>query len=420
MDVTLIERLARLRGLGDAYHDYRGELQYFTLETKIAILRAMDSPVDDAVALAEQLGRLENERWRSLLPAIAASNGTRIGVDLNITARDFGSSLIWTVRLESGEERSGTHSSADCPELWRGEVGGSLITRRRFELPLDLPPGRHQLQMRIGAGAVSGCELVISPSRCYEPPAIREGRRLWGICVQLYTVRSRQNWGIGDFDDLKGLIRWLAPRGAGFIGLNPLHALAPADPARASPYSASNRHFLNVLYIAVPAVPEYRESAEARAHVAEPEFTARLEALRDAPLVDYRGVAGVKLEVLKLLFREFRNRHLSLGTGRAAAFASFVAAGGAPLKMHARFDALDEHFCAALGTASGWLSWPEQFKDPQGAAAAQFAEENAARVDFHLYLQWLAHEQLTEARALTHEESFNSHGRVLPSKVHDH
>ena len=55
MDVTLIERLARLRGVGDAYHDYRGELQYFTLETKIAILRAMDSPVDDAAALAEAI-----------------------------------------------------------------------------------------------------------------------------------------------------------------------------------------------------------------------------------------------------------------------------------------------------------------------------------------------------------------------------
>ena len=400
MDVTLIERLARLRGLGDAYHDYRGELQYFTLETKVAILRAMDSPVDDEVALAEQFARLENERWRALLPAIAASNSARIGVDLNITARDFGASLIWTVRLESGEQRNGTHSTADCPEQWRGEVGGSLITRRRFELPVDLPPGRHELEMHIGAGALSRCTLVISPAKCYEPHAIREGRRLWGICVQLYSVRSRENWGIGDFGDLQGLIRWLAPRGAGFIGLNPLHALAPADPAQASPYSASNRHFLNVLYIAIPAVPEYRESAEVRAHVGEPAFTARLEALRDTPLVDYRGVAAVKLEVLELLFREFCNRHVALGTERAAAFASFVAAGGAPLKLHARFDALDEHLCAAQGSASGWLSWPAQFKDPQGPAAAQFALQNAVRVDFHLYLQWLAHEQLTEAQAL--------------------
>jgi 4-alpha-glucanotransferase len=257
--------------------------------------------------------------------------------------------------------------------------------------------------MRIGAGAPSRCTLVISPSRCFEPQAVREGQKLWGVSVQLYTVRSRENWGIGDFGDLKGLIRWLAPHGAGFIGLNPLHALAPADPARASPYSASNRHFLNVLYISVPAVPEYRESAEVRARVDEAGFRARLESLRAAPLVDYRGVAGVKLEILELLFREFRNRHLALGTERAGAFASFVAAGGAPLKLHARFDALDEHLCATHGTASGWLSWPSEFKDPQGPAAAEFAAQNAARIDFHLYLQWLAHEQLTEAQALARD-----------------
>src|SRR5258708_14969573 len=80
------------------------------------------------------------------------------------------------------------------------------------------------------------------------------GGRRWGIAVQLYTLRSRENWGIGDFNDLRALIRWVASHGAGFIGLNPLHALAPADPERSSPYSASSRHFLNVLYIAVPLV----------------------------------------------------------------------------------------------------------------------------------------------------------------------
>ncbi len=403
MDANLIERLARLRGVGDAYHDYRGELQHFTLDTKTAILRAMGSPVDDAAALAEELGRIENERQRALLPAVAASHGPRIGVDLNITAREFGSSMIWTVTLESGERRTGTQSTADCPELWRGEVGGSWITRRRFELPDEWPAGRHTLELRIGGAAPVRCTLLISPARCHEPRAIREGRRLWGVAVQLYTVRSRENWGIGDFNDLKGLIRWLAPRGAGFIGLNPLHALAPADPERASPYSASNRHFLNVLYIAIPAVPEFRDSAEAIARVGDAAFAARLAALRAEPLVDYRAVAAVKLEILELLFREFRNRHLALGSERAAAFARFVAAGGTLLQLHARFDALDEHLCATRGTASGWLSWPAEFQDPQGPAAAAFAAENAARIDFHLYLQWLAHEQLTEAQALARE-----------------
>ena len=110
------------------------------------------------------------------------------------------------------------------------------------------------------------------------------------VGVQLYTVRSRRNWGIGDFADLKTLVGWLAPRGAAFIGLNPLHALAPADPAQASPYSASSRHFLNILYIAVTNVPELADCEAAQARIGEPSFEARLRELRRGPLVDYAGV----------------------------------------------------------------------------------------------------------------------------------
>ena len=259
MDTALIERLARLRGIGDAYHDYRGELKHFSLETKISLLRAMGCRVDEPAALALELGRFETDSRRRFLPPIAAARGSRIGLDINVTAQEFGSTMVWSVCFEDGSRRDGTTSTADCAEIWRGEVDGSWITRRRFELPIDLPAGYHELEAKIGAGTAARSLLIVSPPQCYEPAPIVAGRRLWGIAVQLYTLRSRDNWGIGDFNDLRSLIRWVAPHGAGFIGLNPLHALAPADPARASPYSASSRHFLNVLYIAVPLVPEFSD-----------------------------------------------------------------------------------------------------------------------------------------------------------------
>ena len=400
MDANLIERLARLRGIGDAYHDYRGELRHFSLATKSDILRAMGCAVDDPAALAAEVSRLTIERGRALLPTVATAYGPRAGVDLNIAARDFGARLAWTVNLESGDSRTGTLSTADCPEIWRGEIEGSWITRRRLELPLELPAGRHELEVKIGAGPLSRCPLVVSPHLCYEPEAIHAGRRLWGVAVQLYTVRSRRNWGIGDFADLEALIRWLAPHGAGFIGLNPLHALAPAEPERASPYSASSRHFLNVLYISVANVPELEYCTAAQTRIGEQSFEDRLRRLRDGRLVDYAGVAQVKLEILRLLFGEFHERHLSRGTGRAAAFRSFVAAGGQPLQMHARFDALDRHLIATRGTHSGWLSWPPEFRDPHSSAAERFAAEHPHEIEFYLYLQWLAHEQLGAAQSL--------------------
>jgi len=403
VDTVLIERLARLRGIGDAYHDYRGELKVFTLGTKAGILRAMGCAVDDPAALAAQLSQTEVARWRKFLPPVAAARGARIGVDINVTGREFGSTLVWTVHLENGSRRDGGISTADCPEIWRGEVEGSWITRRRLELPLDLPFGYHELEVKIAGGSADSCRLILSPPQCYEPAPVAAGRRLWGVAVQLYTLRSRDNWGIGDFDDLKRLIRWVAAQGAGFIGLNPLHALAPSDPERASPYSASSRHFLNVLYIAVAAVPEFRDCPAARERFGDPSIIKRVSELRACEHVDYRGVADLKFEILALLYGDFCDRHLATGSERAGHFLAFVADGGRLLQMHARFDALDRYFRATLGVASGWLNWPQEFRDVNGSAAAQFAAEHPKEVEFHVYLQWLAHEQLCGAQALTRE-----------------
>jgi 4-alpha-glucanotransferase len=403
VDNALIERLARLRGIADAYDNYCGELQHFSLETKAGILSAMGCAVDDSNALADEIAYIETTLWRRFLPAVATTRTARIGFDINVTAREFGGTIVWRVIFEDGSRLDGAVSSADCAEVWRGEVAGSWITRRRFELAVDLPPGYHELEAKIAGGAAERCLLMVSPPKCFEPAAIAAGRRLWGIAVQLYTVRSQVNWGIGDFRDLEMLIRWMASSGAGFIGVNPLHALAPADPARSSPYSASSRYFLNVLYISVPAVPEFAECLAARARMADPDFAHRLHELRAQPLVDYRGVADLKFEILALLHQEFRDKDLAMRSERGRGFLEFVARRGRPLQLHARFDALDCHFRATNGPASGWMSWPQEYRDVNGSAAARFALEHPTEVEFYAYLQWLAHEQLVQAQALARE-----------------
>ena len=54
-------------------------------------------------------------------------------------------------------------------------------------------------------------------------PEFLEKRRVWGITLQLYELRSRRNWGIGDFEDLIEMIGLAGSLRADFIGLNPLH-----------------------------------------------------------------------------------------------------------------------------------------------------------------------------------------------------
>ena len=248
-------------------------------------------------------------------------------------------------------------------------------------------------------GPLASDPVAAAPGRCFLPDALKTGARLWGPAVQLYALRSERNWGIGDFGDLPRLIEHWAARGAGFVGLNPLHALFPHDPERASPYSPSSRLALNVLYIDVEAIEEFGACDAARSLARSAPFRDRLGALRNAPLVDYAGVASAKFEVLELLYAHFREHSLRRHTQRARDFREFQARGTEQLRRHALYEALQEHFYAADAAAWGWPAWPAEYRDPESAAVAGFCAERSERVEYFEYLQWQAAQQLERAAA---------------------
>ena len=249
-----------------------------------------------------------------------------------------------------------------------------------------------------GAAADAGSPAAspIAPGRCFGGRAGQQ--RMFGPAVQLYALRSRRNWGIGDFTDLSTLIELAAARGADLVGVNPLHALFPTAPEAASPYSPSNRRMLNVLYVDVEAVAELVECEAARARVGASAFREQLARLRSAPLVDYAGVASLKLDVLGMLYRRFRDHHLARGTARAQAFRAFQASGGDDLAKHAAFEALHETLCAANPRATP-ASWPASLRDPGSPEVAAFTDAHRERTEFFEYLQWQAQAQLAAVAA---------------------
>ena len=250
------------------------------------------------------------------------------------------------------------------------------------------------------AAAVAGLSPEAAPgaaSRCFEQHVMAAGGRCWGLAIQLYSVRSAANWGMGDFGDLAQLARLAASEGADFIGINPLHAGFAADPASCSPYSSSSRHFLNSLYIAVDAVPDLQACPEARARVAAAAFQEEIRSLRAADLVDYEGVARLKLAILRLLHGCFRRREIELRTPRARAFEEFQVARGTVLRRHALFESLDAEMRRRYGAQGGWTSWPPEYRDPHSPAVREFAESAAEEIEFHAWLQWIAESQLAGA-----------------------
>lgn len=229
--------------------------------------------------------------------------------------------------------------------------------------------------------------------RCYEPGWLARNERRWGISAQLYGIRSARNWGIGDFSDLKTLVRLAAKHGADFVGVNPLHALYAAEPRRFSPYSPSSREFLNVLYIDPEAMRGLTVSPSAQRRIAAPAFQERIAALRDTALVEYEDVARIKDEIFRLIFADFaalcaREPQHPLVTD----FAHFSKERGETLRRFAVFQALS----CRPGFGDNWMRWPEEFRDPAGAAVHAFARSDPLAVAYHEFLQWEADAQLAD------------------------
>jgi 4-alpha-glucanotransferase len=220
--------------------------------------------------------------------------------------------------------------------------------------------------------------------KCFLPDWLKDSGA-WGISVQIYEILSARNWGIGDFEDIKNLCRVAASAGASFIGLSPLHALFLSEPTRNSPYSPSNRLFLNPLHLAVDQLPWFREELVDQGRIAR---------LRASETVDYVGVAELKLTVLRALWKSWD--HDETSDYSPADFEQFKVDHGEALLGHCLFESLS-FAMAEKGYGSGWHGWPEEFRNRQSEAVERYASEHADDIDFHAWLQWLASRQMQEA-----------------------
>lgn len=399
-DRPVLEGLAQRMGIETGYYDYSGEHRTVPSSSCRQILAAMGFDDPDPAGLAAAIESQENDQWRRLIPPVFVirENGAR-QIPLQISEDQLNLKLRWRLWFEDGRLAAGNWNPAGLVQVGRQEIGDRVWLRCQATLPDDLEPGYHELVIH-APGRSEGwvCRIIVIPQQCYEPDVLVRGERVWGLSVQLYTLRSDRNWGIGDFGDLKKLAWKAGQAGAAVLGLNPLHALFPACPESYSPYSPSSRLFLNILYIDVPAIAEAAHCETLITLLRDSAFRTRIEKLRAADRVDYTAVTDVKLSALRMLFEDFRVNHLSKGTARARQFQYFVIQSGPPLETHALFDALHAHFARRSPGSSGWQDWPDDYADPCSDAVMRFALRHRDSIDFYQYLQWIANEQLAEAQ----------------------
>lgn len=384
MDRPWLHALADAVGIFPSYHDVSGREHRLDDEAAAALLEAMGFDVSSEAAAEAALERLRaTQRGRIIPPASVIVADEPAAPMLEIRVPDeLLRPVAWRidVRQETGEEFSFAGDATD------GRVSVALE---------GVSLGYHRVRVTLGArppARTASGALIVAPARCWTPADGLGGHRAFGLWCNLYTVRSAENWGIGDFADLRRLVRHAARQGAAFVGVNPLHSIRNRG-QEVSPYSPVSRVFRSIAYLAVVEVPEYAESAEARGLVESEAVQAEITALRDSDVVDYDRVRLLKTRVLRVLFGEFCARHRERNTPRGRAFADFVRREGRALDEFATFLALEEHL-AREGSPVFWREWPEEYRDFGSLATARFRREHADEIDWHCWIQFELDRQL--------------------------
>lgn len=371
VDESLLDELLDQYGVAKDFIDYSGNTVPIPRNHRLKIIELLGVDPDDVGSVTEALDELKRQQFGQWLPPVAViADGEHQSIAVNLPSTELAAPLTWHIATEHGDFIQGEFIGEQLSEEKRLILNNVTISVRRLMLP-PLPSGYHDIVLK-NQRQLANMPLIATPSRCYEPQWLLENRKLAGLSLQLYSLRSDRNWGVGDFSDLNTLIQSAVANGVDFVVLNPLHLLDADHPEHCSPYSPMDRRRLNPLYIDPLLEPDFTDNSSLVKQFEDAKFQRRLGKLRAPEFVDYSAVTKLKYGVFSKMFSHFKKHHLKLQTERAQFFLAYIDAQKKQLMEFATFQ------------AKGKLLPFTHAGNPQ----------------FHCYLQWLAEKQLENCQQL--------------------
>ncbi len=295
--------------------------------------------------------------------------------------------------LEPGTKES------DKPDVHK--IGDTVYRKYQFKFPFDVKLGYHDVEFsyidKNGVEVACRSHLISAPEKCYDGLGIREGKRTWGVPVQLYEQVSANNMGIGNYSDLAHIGHIIGKNGAGLLGVNPLHANRCDQPENASPYSPDSRMFFNYVYLDVTAIEEFKRSPAIQAYYNSPEFQEKLKRNRRRTSVDYTVTQELVDDILKRCYKEFKENRYS-NREEYNKYLVYCDEQDGILDKYATFRVLNEYFSRKNLAPHGWTDWPKEYKNPNSETVLKFMQEHKDEIEFYKYAQWQCTKQLDEVK----------------------
>ena len=209
-----------------------------------------------------------------------------------------------------------------------------------------------------------------------------------GVAIPVFSLRSNDSFGVGEFNDIRLMVDWAAATGQSIIQILPINDTTMFGTWEDSyPYNANSTFALHPQFLHLPHVGELKDK-EAMAR-----FEALGKELNSFPCVDYERVNNAKNEYLRLVFAQDGKKTLA-----SKEFKAFLAANEEWLRPYAVFSALRD--AKHTPDFSKWGAMAKYTK----AKAAKYEKENPEAVAFHYFVQFHLSKQLREVRDYAHSK----------------
>ena len=322
--------------------------------------------------IRKSMERIEKKRWQYALDAIYVRTSDNKNLDIVLTEKETQGETAFFYAPEGSDDFKPL--SGVLSELERRQEARTVYVKMQFAVTEELAPGYYDVEARTAKGVYKTI-LAVTPRACYELQ--KNGKdKLFGFALQLYSLKSRRNWGVGDFTDLAEMADMLANSGGDIIGLNPLNVLEHENPEYASPYASTSRLFLNPIYIDVEKVPFYE---------ADDKDEAAIAAAKAKENIDYTTVYNIKIAALRRIFARMLKQHKS---DYYKEFMAFMAADTGELHRLAVFQAFKAQKKAGGIEKLAIVGEMEKF-----------VSANAKEIEFFKFLQFEADRQLRAVEA---------------------
>ncbi|MBO5444339.1 MAG: 4-alpha-glucanotransferase [Muribaculaceae bacterium] len=224
-------------------------------------------------------------------------------------------------------------------------------------------------------------------------------RRSWkgaGTAIPVFSLRSTEDGGVGDFHDLKKMVDWCVKTGQKILQLLPVNDTTKTGTWTDSyPYSANSTFALHPMYVHLKAVGTIKDKERRHHYIEEAE---RLNAL---PQVDYEAVNAMKNSYMREIYAEQGEK-----TRQTDSYKAFAESNEYWLRSYAAWSILRDFFHTA--DCGGW----GEYAVYDEKKVDRFIKEHEYDFGYYYFVQYHLDRQLREVRDYAHQ-----HGIVLKGDI---